>query len=207
MPHFKLFEPLRPQRECNTLLHYLSLLTAAPKGVQHVLALPFTTHCASKGSATRSCVTFYYALRLQRECNTLLRYLLLLTAPPKGVQSALALPFTAHCALKGNAKRACVTFHCSLRPQRECNTFLRYLLLRTAPPKGVQHALALPFTTHCASKGSATRACVTFHCSLRPQRECIPRFRYLSLLTAPPKGVQHALALPFTTHCASKGSA
>ncbi len=108
-----------------------------------------------------------------------MRYLSLLTAPPKGVQSALALPFTTHCAPKGSAEPSCVTFYYSLRPQRECNTLLRYLLLLTAPPKGVQHALALPFTTQCAPKGSASRACVTFHCSLRPQRECIALLRYL----------------------------
>ncbi len=125
----------------------LSLFITSPKGAHHPLAIPFTAHCAPKGSATRSCDPFHCSLSLQRERNTLLRPLSLLIAPPKGVQHALATPFTTHCAPKGGATRSCVTFHCSLRPQRGCNTLLRSLSLLIASPKGAHHAFAFPFTT------------------------------------------------------------
>ena len=143
----------------------LSLLIAPQKGVHSAHALPFATLCSPKGSAFRFCVTFCYSLFPKRECIPLLRYLLLLPVPPKGVHSAHALPFTAHCA-----------------------------------PKGSHFAHALPFTAPRASKGSAFRSCVTFCCSLSPQRECIPLLRYLSLLPVPQKGVQYAHALPFAAH-------
>ncbi len=115
----------------------------------------FIAHCAPKGSAFRFCVTFCCSPRPQRECIPLMRYLLLLPVPQKGVPR---VP-------KGSATPSCVTFCCSPRPQRECILLLRYLSLLTvpqkgvislmrylsllpAPPKGVHSAHALPFAAH-----------------------------------------------------------
>ncbi len=187
-------------------MRYLLLLIEPPKGVHPAFALPFTAPCAPKGSAIRSCVTFCCSLSPQRECIPLLRYLLLLSAPQKGVHSAHALPFATLCSPKGSAFRFCVTFCYSPRPQRECILLMRYLSLLIEPQKGVHFAHALPFATLCSPKGSAFRFCVTFCYSPRPQRECILLMRYLSLLIEPQKGVHFAHALPFTAHCASKGS-
>ncbi len=195
------------QRECRTLLRYLSLLQVPSKGVYAPLALPFTTPGGPKGSAERSCGTFLHSLHPQRECILRFRYLLLLPAAPKGVHSVLAIPFYTPRTFKGSAYCAFVTFYYSPRPQRECKTLLRYLSLLPAPSKGVHSVLAIPFYTHCTLKGSAFPSCDTFHCSKCLQRECIPLLRYLSLLQVPSKGVHPPLAVPFYTHCTLKGSA
>ncbi len=198
---------MKSKRERIPRLHYLLPLTATPKGVHSPLALPFITHCTTKGSAYRTCVTFYHSRQPQRECIPHLRYLLPLHEAQKGAHSPLALPFTTHCDPKGSAFPACVTFYHSMKPKRERIPRLRYLSPLTATPKGAHTALALPFTTQCTTKGSAFPACVTFYHSMKPKRERIPRLRYLSPLTATPKGAHTALALPFTTQCTTKGSA
>ncbi len=201
------YHSMKLKRERIPRLRYLSSLTAPPKGAHTSLALPFITHCTTKGSAYLACVTFCHSLHHQRERIPRLRYLSPLTAPPKGAHTSLALPFTTHCTTKGSAYCACVTFYHSLKPKRECIPRLRYLLPLTATPKGVHPPLALPFTTHCDPKGSASPACVTFYHSLRPQRECIPRLRYLLPLHEAQKGAHSPLVLPFTTHGNPKGSA
>ena len=152
-------------------MRYLSALPTAPKGVHSALALPFGSPDSPKGSASRTCVTFRLSRRPQRGCIPHLRYLSSLPTAPKGVHPALALPFTTPSTSKGSAYRACSTFYHSEHLQRERIPRLQYLLLLTAPPKGVHFTLALPFDSPGTPLGHESRLCVTFWLSREPLRE------------------------------------